>query len=163
MGIHVSPYTFMSIEKDRYLYNPGSFFIEGLFSHIEKSLKLFSGARHLIFAFHMINIYEASSGSFMTSLIFVKIKAHERMPFWEILVPWHLHWPFYVNVFRMLSGTLLGDLKWDVHYRFKSHKFRIHYYTLGIVSQSSFQGNQLYIWSNWIRTAYTVGTRQRQI
>lgn len=100
MGIHLSPCAFMSVDKDRYLYNPDSFYFEGVSSHIEKSLTLFSGAQHLMFAVHMINIYETRSGSFVTSLIFVKIKIHERMPFCENLVLWHSHQPVYANVFR---------------------------------------------------------------
>lgn len=163
MDIHVSPCAFMSVDKDRYLYNPDSFFFEGVSSHIEKSLTLFSWTRHLIFAGHMINIYEASSGSFVTSLILWKLRSIRGCHFVRI-------WFFdiHINLFMLMSlerlwGTFLGDPHWDVHYWFqKIHKFWIHNYTLGILSQSSFQGNQLHIWSNWIHTAYTVWIRLHQ-
>lgn len=108
------------------------------FSHTLWSLTFFSEALHLMSKAHVMNKYEASSGCFMTSIIFVEIKAPGWMPFLGEKKKGQMtfHQSVYTNVFINVARKFIRWLTVRHVLLFQEHS-QIHGYTQNIVLQSS--------------------------
>lgn len=144
IGVHVFPSAVISVDKDRFLCISDSFLLKVFpytLTEIFNTLLRDSASE-----VYVMNVYETHSGSFMTVLIFVEIRASGWMPFWENLVPWNSHQSVYANAFRNVFRVFI---KWStvrlVLLFQRTHKLRGNSYTLIIVLQSSCHGNKLYI------------------